>query len=557
MPWFNGSTSWEQYLQVFDAIVLSNGWGDATAALQLLSHLQDDALSVALLIPMPLQASRKELTDALSSHYGSPGRLANYRREFDKTVRKMGEDPSNFAIKLETLAVKAFGNMGQIARLRLIRDRFIAVMRIVIYEVTWIVCHPIRPLRDIVDRCRVWESHGTSEMRRTSKPIPEPVYPTYVVEQPDYESEPVCMVSVNKQNSQVDQTDELLRKLLEAITHVTPPPIRVPKANPLDKLTELLMSQMMKSEPAPPPPVEPTGVELLLQNYFARQQSTGLGPRARQMRRNWADVQCFSCGKPGHSATRCPTLDVTFPFILPGMEGREDTNRLSDDIAQNGDRPPSGGKRKLIRREGFASRISYKDRPHDPGGGVGIARGPTSQDDMTRNLPKDTNMNRYNKPAQTPVGGAEMAKPAFNRQTQREMTTAAEVGRKLSDLTEPSLYQGSAVEAEGAVTGATLSTPHRCCDCGIRITAGRNSVTDGDECRELRPSITCQVVPKTAPLTGTGRRQYRLKSQAFVESTDIQNARMLLEVPVLRMPNVFLELAEEARKSVMVDDQLR
>ena len=93
VPWFNGSTSWEQYLQVFDAIVLLNGWGDATAALQLLSHLQDDALSVALLIPMPLQASRKVLTDALSSHYGSPGRLANYRR------------------------VKAFGNMGQTARL--------------------------------------------------------------------------------------------------------------------------------------------------------------------------------------------------------------------------------------------------------------------------------------------------------------------------------------------------------------------------------------------------------------------------------------------------------
>ena len=83
-------------------------------------------MSVALLIPMPLQATRKELTEALSSHYGSPGRLANYRREFDRTVRKMGEDPSGFAIKLETLAVKAFGNVGQVARLRLIRDRFIA-----------------------------------------------------------------------------------------------------------------------------------------------------------------------------------------------------------------------------------------------------------------------------------------------------------------------------------------------------------------------------------------------------------------------------------------------
>ena len=29
VPWFNGSSSWEQYQQVFDAIVLSNGWGDA------------------------------------------------------------------------------------------------------------------------------------------------------------------------------------------------------------------------------------------------------------------------------------------------------------------------------------------------------------------------------------------------------------------------------------------------------------------------------------------------------------------------------------------------
>ena len=113
VPWFSGSTSWEQYQQVFDAIVLSNGWDDATVALQLLSHLQDDALSVALLIPMPRRASRKELTDVLSSQYGSPGRLASHRRQFDKTERKPGEDPANFGITLETLAVKAFGDIGQ------------------------------------------------------------------------------------------------------------------------------------------------------------------------------------------------------------------------------------------------------------------------------------------------------------------------------------------------------------------------------------------------------------------------------------------------------------
>ena len=326
VPWFNGSTSWEQYLQVFDAIVLSNGWGDATAALQLLSHLQDDALSVALLIPMPLQASRKELTDALSSHYGSPGRLANYRREFDRTVRRKGEDPSNFAIVLETLAVKAFGNMGQTARLRLIRDRFIAGHENCDLRRYLDCVPPDKPLRDIVDRCRVWESHGATETRRVSKPLPDPVYPTYMVGQSDYDDEPVCVISVNKQNNQMDQTDELLKKLLEALTTAASSPIRTPEITPLEKLTQLLISETEKREPAPPTPVEPTGLEELLQTYFTGQQSPGLGPRFRQLRRNWADVKCFSCGKTGHSANRCPKLDVTFPFILPGWKSEKTPN---------------------------------------------------------------------------------------------------------------------------------------------------------------------------------------------------------------------------------------
>ena len=104
----------------------SNGWDNDTAALQLFSHLEGDALNVALLVPLPRRLSRTGLVGALSAHYGSPGRLADYRRQFEKTTRTAGEDPSIFATTLETLAVKAFGDMGQIARLRLIRDRFIA-----------------------------------------------------------------------------------------------------------------------------------------------------------------------------------------------------------------------------------------------------------------------------------------------------------------------------------------------------------------------------------------------------------------------------------------------
>ena len=122
---------------------------------------------------------------------------------------------------------------------------------------------PDTPLRDIVDRCRVWESHGATETRRVSKPVPEPVYPTYVVGKSDYDDEPVSVVSVNKQNNQMDQTDELLKKLLEALTTAASPPI----------------SETVKREPGPPTPVEPTGLEALLQTYFTGQQSPGLGPR--------------------------------------------------------------------------------------------------------------------------------------------------------------------------------------------------------------------------------------------------------------------------------------
>ena len=138
--------------------MLSNGWNDVTVAFQLLSHLEGEALDVARLVPMSRRTSRTWLVDALLAHYGSPGRLADYRRQFDKTTRSAGEDPSIFAIALETWSVKAFGDMGQTAQLRLIWEHFIAG------HASCELCRyldsvpPETPIRDVVDRCRVWES---------------------------------------------------------------------------------------------------------------------------------------------------------------------------------------------------------------------------------------------------------------------------------------------------------------------------------------------------------------------------------------------------------------
>ena len=83
-----------------------------------------DTLNVALLVPEATRVTRIGLVGVPTEHYGSPGRLADDRCQFERTVRQNGEDPSKFAVALETLAVKAFGYIGLNARTRLIHDRF-------------------------------------------------------------------------------------------------------------------------------------------------------------------------------------------------------------------------------------------------------------------------------------------------------------------------------------------------------------------------------------------------------------------------------------------------
>ena len=139
-----------------------------------------------------------------------------------------------------------------------------------------------------MDRCRVWESHAEPEVRRVSKPMPEPAYPPYVVNESEYETEPVRVVTVNKPNSSVDQMEELLKRLLTMLTPAVPAPVKTPETSPMDKLVQHLLSETAQRKPAPPPPpvpAEPAGVETMLREYFAEQQSSRQQPRFRQARR--------------------------------------------------------------------------------------------------------------------------------------------------------------------------------------------------------------------------------------------------------------------------------
>ena len=90
VPRFSGKSNWEQYRQVFEAMVCSNGWDDVTAALQLLSHLYGDALNVALLVPESRRVVLGFLIKSLSDHYSSPERLEEYKRQLQRAFRRPG-----------------------------------------------------------------------------------------------------------------------------------------------------------------------------------------------------------------------------------------------------------------------------------------------------------------------------------------------------------------------------------------------------------------------------------------------------------------------------------
>ena len=164
VPRYAERPSWDQNRHVFEAIVCSNGWEEVTAALHLVAHLEGDALNVALLVPESQRVLPGVLVGALSEHYGSPSRLVEYRRQFDRVSRSPGDDPSVFAIELETLAKRVFVDVDASVHLQLVRDRFIDGQAECSLRRQLDSVGPATPIEDIVGQMpSVGESCGRHE----------------------------------------------------------------------------------------------------------------------------------------------------------------------------------------------------------------------------------------------------------------------------------------------------------------------------------------------------------------------------------------------------------
>ena len=102
----------------------SNGWSSDTAVLQLFAHLDGEALQVALLMPDRIRERWNDLENELSSYYSTPGRLAVFRRQFEKAHRHPGLDPATFTTELGILALRLFSDMKEKARDLMLATRY-------------------------------------------------------------------------------------------------------------------------------------------------------------------------------------------------------------------------------------------------------------------------------------------------------------------------------------------------------------------------------------------------------------------------------------------------
>ena len=192
---------------------------------------------------------------SLSDHYSSPGRLAEYKRQLKRAFRRPGDDPSVFDIELETLARRAFVDIDPLIQLRMVRDRFIDGQAECVLRRHLDSLGPDAPMADIVDSCRVWESHvevASGRQMGTDRHSPHAV----------------CQVMEDSQSPAgspgTESLEDIIRRLLLA------PQLPPPKVATIPSDQELLIQRLLGAIRPPQLVVQErsklTDLEIMLQN---------------------------------------------------------------------------------------------------------------------------------------------------------------------------------------------------------------------------------------------------------------------------------------------------
>ena len=250
---------------------------------------------MALLLPDRIRERWKDFVDELSAYYNTPGRLAVCRRQFENAHRHPGLDPATFTMELGILALRGFSDMKEKARDLMVRNKFIASQQSCDLRRHLDSAKPETSIVDIVDSCRIWESHA--EPVAIENWCQDPVY-----SQATGSSEfrvgsvmPVLDESPRRVSHSSADREFLIRNVLEAV------------GARREVISERLRSRELELSLRD---VTPVGSVMIERHPLRRvfPHADDLGGRG----------QCFSCGFFGHGVNRCPRLDRSVPYEMPG-----------------------------------------------------------------------------------------------------------------------------------------------------------------------------------------------------------------------------------------------
>ena len=211
---------------------------------------------------------------------------AFFRRQFENAYRRPGSDPATFSTELGILALRGFSDMKEKARDLMVRNKFITSQQSCDLRRHLDSATPETSILDIVDSCRIWESHGER-----------------------------VVIENRGQNS----------------THRQPKLLMPPLAT---SSSQFRVGSVMPALDQSPRRVNhsPADRELLIRTVL---QAVG-ACRGTRMDDEGDHGQCFSCGFFGHGVNRCPRLDRSFPYKTPGWSvdvrnGQYRASRMSGD----------------------------------------------------------------------------------------------------------------------------------------------------------------------------------------------------------------------------------
>ena len=279
-----------------------------------------------------------------------------------------GWDPATFATELGILPLRGFSDMKEKARDLMVHNKFIAAQRSCDLRRHLDGAAPEASIGDIVDSCRIWESHA--EPIAIDNWWQDPVYsqPTLLRRPPatcgsarlQYKVGSVMPASNESprrvMHSSVDR-ELLIRNVLEAVGARR---MLIQNGRGGREL-ELLLRDM-------PPVGSVHGRKDIPAGGSA---SRGNAPTNGRPVGPWP---VFFCGFHGHGVNRCSQLDISFLYKMPGWSVNVRNGQYRASRMRGDGQDHRRGKEGWFGRGGSASQtINDSDAP-DPGGGHHPAR---------------------------------------------------------------------------------------------------------------------------------------------------------------------------------------